>query len=132
MDWIISLIINNERSIESAISSFLNYFISPNLSYDFFLNDLEATGPLGNELSNKIGKGVKDLKLDKNELVQLLREDGQLIELELRIKLDNNNQYVIIVRDGDVLDILGNGPKPSELQVGPYQDMDVNLYLPLD
>jgi len=132
MDWAISLILNNNRDIDSKIKNFLDFFLFPNISYEYFLEDLEATGPLGNELSDKIEQGVKDLRMNKSELVQLLEEDGQLIEFELHVKLDVRDQFIIIVRDGDILDILGTGPRPSELQVGPYRDMDINLFLPLD
>jgi hypothetical protein len=130
MDWVISKIVEKIGTIEQSIKAFLNFFAFSNTSYSFFLEDLEATGPLGNELTIKMNQSDVGLEVNKSQLLQLLEEDGQIFECELRVKLFEKDQFIVVVRDGDILDILGNGPKPSEAQIGPYQDLDLSCYAP--
>ncbi len=60
------------------------------------------------------------------ELLVLLDEDGQIIELDLLIA--DGPKFRLIIRDGALVDIVGDGKKITDQILGGYFELDMALY----
>jgi hypothetical protein len=125
MKWAKSLVIDDNLEIEKRLAVILEYFISINDKVNCQLNDIDATGKLGNGATKRINE-EETFSFDVNYLLNIAKEDGQILELDVLIHLSND--YQIIIRRGEHLDILGDNELPNDI-IGPSKDVDINVFI---
>jgi hypothetical protein len=123
MKWVKTLIIAENESLERRLAAILNYIVNTYGQVEWQLSDIDATGKLGNQLTDKMNN-ESVVQLNNSELLSLLTEDGQIFELDLRADSPN---FQIIVRYGDIVDILGDRDVPPVV-IGQYTDRDLSNY----
>lgn len=126
MNWAVSLILEGDIRIEKRVKAVLRFIFDQFKDSKCFISDIDATGKLGNQLTKKLNANKEGIILNEKELLELMDEDGQIFELDLL--LSNTNKYRIIIRDGDILDILGEGEILPSIVIGKYQELDVDLF----
>jgi predicted nucleotidyltransferase len=87
---------------------------------------IDATGKLGNELTQKLNVTNSEEMLSKETLLALLNEDGQIFELNLL--LTNSHWFKIFVRTGDYVDVVGSGERLPLDIAGQYVELDADLF----
>lgn len=127
MIWVISLIIA-EQTIDARLFQLISYLIKTNPKAIIQLDDLEAYGVKGDIVSEllEVNRGLR-LNISQKLLLEILQEDGQIIEMGLFIEA-GSDKFEIIVADGSIIDILGDGDKLPEEAVGEYRDENLNDY----
>ena len=126
MNWVISVNITEEESLERRLEKMVSYVIRDNQIEEFLIWDIDATGQIGNQLTKKLNDQKGPLLISGRDLNILFSEEGQIFELDLFLK--GSFEYRFIVRDGNSLDVLGNGETLPPAVVGSYKDLDVNLF----
>jgi hypothetical protein len=127
MKWAISLILSDNEIIERRLEKIVSYVIMNNQIEHIFLYDIDATGYMGNQMTQRLNVVKEMFKIGDNDLSALITEEGQIFELDLILK--NSHEYRFIVRDGCFLDIVSDGPQLPDLILGLYEELDINLYL---
>ncbi|HEY4289944.1 MAG TPA: hypothetical protein VGN00_22740 [Puia sp.] len=125
MNWAISINITDE-DLERRLEKIVSYVVRDSQIEEFLIWDIDATGYLGNQLTKKLNDQKRPLLINEKDLNILFSEEGQIFELDLLLK--GSFEYRFIVRDGNFLDILGNGKSLPSTVVGSYKDLDVNLF----
>lgn len=124
MQWAKSLILADKESIESRLESILTRMRYEIGDFDCIISDIEATGKLGNQFTKRNNTG-ENIRLSINDLILLVREDGQIIELN--VLLITNNEIELVVVDGQSIDVLGNDNFVLSF-IGDYVDLDPKLF----
>lgn len=126
MNWAISLIISENEIVERRLEAIILYVIKKDQIKGFYINDIDATGNIGNEMTMKMNVQKEGLSITEKEVITLVSEMGQIFELDLL--LVNSFEYRFIIRDGNSLDIVSNGERLPFSILGPHNDLDVNLF----
>jgi hypothetical protein len=126
MNWSVSLIVAEEESIEERLGPIVSYVIKANQIDNFVIHDIDATGPIGSQLTKEMNLQNGPLSINENDLSTLFTEDGQVFELNLF--LISSFEFRIIIRDGGIIDILGNGDKLPLTVTGDFIDLDIDLF----
>jgi|GEM_PF-1422275 len=129
MKWIISLTLDAGDSIEKRLESVLDYIFDKDENIKVFVSDIEATGTIGDSLTRKSDQNREGFDSSKDELLSVVSEQGQIFELEAYFS--NSKKFIVIVRDGGLIDFLGDNNKPSTEDVGPYIEGDLEQFKPL-
>ncbi|HYF31700.1 MAG TPA: hypothetical protein VD993_11335 [Chitinophagaceae bacterium] len=124
MKWVKTLIIADSESIEERLNSIVQYILQTYSPAECVIADIDATGKLGNEITQKINN-VEKVMVNKTDVLRLLNEDGQIFEFDLNINSTYNFQ--IIVGRGQFIDILGDTDLPEDI-VGPHTEGDLANY----
>jgi hypothetical protein len=126
MKWAITLIISADEKIEDRVKRILEHLFSLSSEFKLLLKEIDATGPVGNKFTQLLNNNNDKIAIGKEELIELFSEDGQVFELNLII--NNSQSYRIIIRDGDIVDIVGEKEMITEDVIGKFESMDPNLY----
>ncbi|MEA5509477.1 hypothetical protein VB715_06845 [Crocosphaera sp. UHCC 0190] len=126
--WAVTLCYKQTEKLEDRIAVIIQYLdkIYPNDQWNIL--DIDATGKMGNQLTQCINN-EETLLLSSAELLQILTEEGQVIDLE--ISLINQGQEIIkiFVEDGVSIDVLGVAILlPTEI-FGEYKIVDSHQFL---
>jgi hypothetical protein len=95
------------------------------------ISDLDATGNLGDQLTNEINHKTF-IHLFSREFLNLLHQEGQIIELEATLMEKEQELFKIIIRDGISVDILGSGKMIPRHILGDFISLDPELFLGQD
>ena len=128
MKWAISLVLDNKATIENRIKKVLEYLFDRFDDYSCYLLDIDATGKTGNKFTQELNLKKGGISIKKEDLVKIFSEDGQVFELNLTINKSNYQEFRFIIRDGNLVEILGDKELPSEDIIGKFQNIDVNLF----
>jgi len=126
MKWAISLVIEESEILEKRIERILSYIFNTTDQYSCIIYDIDATGYVGDQLTKKMNENKGPLESNVKELIATATEDGQIFELDL--SLSNSKNYRFIVRDGNMIDILGDAEKLPSSIVGDFTDLDIALF----
>ncbi len=124
MKWVKTLIIPDNLLLEQRLNSIVRYIFRTYIPVECIISDLDATGKLGNETSQKTDTREK-VTHSEQDVTTLCNEDGQIFEMDLYITSRNN--FRLIVRRGDIVDVLGDADLPDEI-IGPHTDGDLSAY----
>lgn len=120
MKWGKTLILKSNFDVEVRLQQILRYIAMHYTVTDYYLSGVDATGPLGNALTQELNSGVIK-QYNEEELLSLLKEDGQIFDMYLSIVGREN--FLISVQGGTDIDVLGRGePLPSEV-IGDHTEM---------
>lgn len=124
MIWTKTLVLSPQESLEERVQRIIEFIIN---NYDIVacqITNIDATGTIGNELTQKINNG-EIVILPPKEVLALLQSDGQIFELYLDIKSTNN--FHIRVSDGIYVDLFGDAALPDSI-VGNSVQGDLDNY----
>lgn len=129
MKWVKSVVIEPEQSIESRLKEILLKMYDLYGHIQFIVYDIDVTGKLGNELTQKTNRGEKVL-LDVSVFIALLEEDGQVFELDA---YTNEIGFCrILITDGIDLEFLGSEDSNAIIGLlGKHSDLDPELFASL-
>jgi hypothetical protein len=86
------------------------------------------TGPFGGGLVERTNRDGTII-LSTEALLQLLCEDGQVLELDATMTKGQERLLRIIIRDGCSVDVLGASGEPKTDLLGPFVNVDPSLFL---
>lgn len=86
---------------------------------DWELADLDATGPIGGHLTERLN-AQQPMRLNADEMEDLAQDRGQIFELRADSHLEDGARIRLLIRDGMSFDILGFGDPPGEEFIGSY------------
>jgi len=124
MNWAISLILSTDTP-EKLLHRVIVHIKDRTEVKKISLTDIDATGPLGNQLT-KVLNEQPEVAITNAELLTLLTEDGQIFDLD--IVLVGTLEYRLIISDGNYIDVLGTGEKLPESVTGLHEDLDLRLF----
>jgi len=127
MNWAISVVISDNEIFERRLEAIILYVVKKDQIEGFFINDIDATGEMGSEMTMKKNVQKERLAITEKEVLTLVSEMGQIFELDLL--LVNSFEYRFIIRDGNSLDIVSNGERLPFSILGMHNDLNVNLFL---
>jgi|GEM_PF-2390165 len=120
-------LLKGER-LEDRIRTLLFFVKTEYSNLVFFVCDIDATGALGCELSDLIELD-KSLKLDFSSLINLLTEDGQIIELMMKVADSVSTIMEVMVRDGQDINVISSEDRIfHENALGSFDFLDVGLF----
>ena len=130
------LVIQDER-LEDRLSTIIDGMVAALGDDGVWVIDglLEATGPLGSRMATQLDTQRFDpddgrpLRLTMAELRAILREDGQVIELDAIWEQFGREVLRVIVRDGLSVDVLQAGKVLDDAMLGQCIEMDPELFL---
>jgi len=119
---VIGLVILPPDTIEKRVAKIIRYVAKEYSDLIAFVDELDATGPIGNSLPEQFE--TRNL----NSVIELFEEDGQVIEFNMTI--ENNDIAVQFVIDDNVnADIItSRGVDLSEELTGDHTLLDPALY----
>lgn len=124
--WAVTLSYEQQEKLENRVARIVEY-LAKDYQHQWILSDIDATGSRGDKVtSHSNDEGV--VYLSSQELLEVLREEGQVIELEATLITDRE-LCKILVQDGVSVDVLGIGNIPSLVVLGKYTLVDVNLFM---
>ena len=125
--WAVTLSYEQQEKLENRVARIVEYLAKDYQQNKWIISDIDATGSRGGKLtSHSNDEGV--VYLSSQELLDVLREDGQVIELEATL-VTNRELCKILVQDGVSVDVLGIGNIPPLVVLGKYTLVDVNLFM---
>ena len=93
---------------------------------EFWIYDIDATGRFGNTLTQAMNDRKGPVRVNEKELIDLIWEDGQIIELDLRVR--DQNELRIIIRDGNDINIVGDHSSLPSIALGQFTELDPDLF----
>ena len=126
--WAITLSQTSEERLEERVSSIVDYLAKTYKDSQWQILDLDATGKYGGRLTLQLNKEDR-LCLTLSDFLDMLAEDGQVIDLDAAVLVNKQTLFKIIIQDGSSVDILGKGVLlPSDV-LGAYSASDPKLFL---
>ena len=119
MKWGINLT-DNDKSIEQKILLIVSFLTTKYIESRFSILNIDATGVIGNYLTQTINNSAQAYKIEHKRLEQLLLEDGQILELLMNCEI-REFYYQIDVKDGRYIDVYSNYELLPEFIVGKYE-----------
>ncbi len=126
--WAVTLSLNPREILENRICVIVNYLSKCYPNGYWKLLEMDATGSLGNQLTHSLNKS-QIVTLSFLELLRVLKEEGQVIDLDISFIYREQELIKILVQDGVSVDILGRGEILPIKILGDYQKVDINLFL---
>ncbi|XXT17618.1 hypothetical protein WME94_46050 [Sorangium sp. So ce429] len=126
--WAVTLILDEQERLEDRILAIVEHTAGDTDERYWEIEELDATGKLGNQLTHRANKTIP-IGLVTAAFLELLREDGQIIELDVTFKRKGCNALRVIVRDGLSVDILGTGEPLGTGVLGSHKQTDPGLFL---
>lgn len=127
MKWAISLILNNDEVIEQRVEKTLNFIFNKLPQANIYITEIDATGMVGNEMTQRLNLSKTGFSSNKDEILSAIKEPGQVLELQAQF----SNSYILIVRRGIHIDLIGEGAMPSPSEIGLFKEEDLSLYNPM-
>jgi hypothetical protein len=129
--WAITLLFNSQEKLEHRLFEIVIYLVHYYFLDKCRISDLDATGNLGDQLTNEINHKTF-IHLFSREFLNLLHQEGQIIELEATLMEKEQELFKIIIRDGISVDILGSGKMIPRHILGDFISLDPELFLGQD
>jgi len=126
MNWAVTLILNKDEEVESRLKRIVEFILSTESFQELQLTEIDATGPVGNKFTKVLNQQEK-LGVSAEELLELLSEDGQVLELDGVLKT-NKQMYRIIIRRGSDIDVIGDGKRLNSQIIGRNKSIDASMY----
>jgi hypothetical protein len=126
--WAITLNQTAEERLEERVASIADYLAQTYRGEQWQVLDLDATGKCGGKLTLELNEAEK-LYLPSCDLLTVLTEEGQVIELEAAILVNQQPLFKIIIQDGVSADVLGRGKLLPSQVLGEYKTSDPQLFL---
>lgn len=126
--WAVTLRRSAEERLEDRLVPIVKHLPERARSGLWLISDLDATGPRGGSLSRRLNE-EGSFHLSPKELLEILQEDGQILELNATLQSGNRPLFRLIVRDGASIDVLGSGSFLLPAVLGQYDAMDPELFL---
>ncbi len=126
--WAVTLCYHAQEKLEDRVALIVEYLAKHHHRGQWVLSDIDATGHSGGKLTRQLNnEGI--LRLSSADLLDVLKEDGQIIELDAALMKDNQELFRILIRDGISVDALGTGNFLPSSALGNYHDVDVELFI---
>jgi len=127
MYWVITLKMGKMEAIDPRLRSVISFILNSYTIKEMFIDDIDATGTIGNQLTQKKNFHEGSLPIDRDTLLTLLSEDGQIFDLNLTLR-ESLSEYQIITSRGDIVDILSNGERLPLDVTGDFEELDPKLF----
>ena len=101
-----TLVIQPEEKIENRVYIIVNYLAKNYLESQWLITEIDATGLLGNRLTSILNK-QENITISSSDFLQLLQEEGQILDLEATLVKNSQAIITVFIRDGYSVDILG-------------------------
>ncbi|MFM2061861.1 MAG: hypothetical protein RLZZ507_1531 [Cyanobacteriota bacterium] len=101
-----TLVIQPEEKIENRVYIIVDDLAKTYPESQWLITEIDATGLLGNRLTS-ILNNQENITISASDFLQLLQEEGQVIELEATLVKNTQEIITIFIRDGYSVDILG-------------------------
>ncbi|MBI1924206.1 hypothetical protein HYR99_08130 [Candidatus Poribacteria bacterium] len=126
--WAVTLCYDAQEKLEDRAGRTVEYLAKHSHPSQWVISDIEATGRNGGSLTRRLNN-EGTLRLSSTDLLDVLREEGQVIELDAVLVKDNQELFRILIRDGVSVDALGTGKFLPLSALGNYHDVDVELFM---
>lgn len=126
--WAVTLCCEAEEKLELRVAKILEYLDKIYLLKQWGISDIEATGSYGNCLTARCNN-QKIFQVSTADLLEVMREEGQVIELDASLVKDDEELFKILIRDGVSIDLLGSGEMPPLTVLGKYVYVDKELFM---
>ena len=127
--WAVTLRLTDSETLEGRAAPIVEYLAKHEGHIRWMVKDLDATGSLGGNLTQRVNQD-RVLFILSAQLLDVLKEDGQIIELAASWIRDDDEILRIIIRDGRSIDILGTGHRIPPAVLGDHSDEDVGMFWP--
>ena len=101
-----TLVIQPEEKIDNRVYIIVNYLAKTYLESQWLITEIDATGLLGNRLTS-ILNNQENTTISSSDFLQLLQEEGQILDLEATLVKSSQEIITVFIRDGYSVDILG-------------------------
>ncbi|MDQ2098013.1 MAG: hypothetical protein QQW96_10240 [Tychonema bourrellyi B0820] len=127
--WAITLCYEEQEKLEPRVAQIIEYLAQNcDLPNQWIIADIDATGRCGDQLTKK-GNNEEVLRLSSADLLSVLKEEGQVIELDARLVQNGHEVFKILIRDGVSVDVLGSGDVMPLTVLGKYVTVDKSFFL---
>jgi hypothetical protein len=126
--WAVTLCCEAEEKLEWRVAKILEYLDKNYLLKQWVISDIEATGSYGNCLTARCNN-EKIFQVSTADLLEVMREEGQVIELDASLIKDDEELFKILIRDGVSIDLLGSGEMMPLTVLGKYVYVDKELFM---
>lgn len=126
--WAATLHCDDGEKLENRVARRVAYLEKHYQPTQWVISDIDATGRCGGSLTRRLNnKGI--LRLSSAELLDVLNEDGQVIELDAALMKYGKELFRILIRDGVSADALGTSNLLPSPILGNHDDIDVELFM---
>jgi len=126
--WAVKLCCEAEEKLELRVAKILEYLDKNYLLKQWAISDIEATGSYGNCLTAKCNNQDK-FQVSTADLLEIMTEEGQVIELDASLVKDNEELFKILIRDAVSIDLLSSGEMMPLTILGKYVYVDKELFM---
>ncbi|MEG3934617.1 hypothetical protein QT990_25755 [Microcoleus sp. T3_B1] len=126
--WAVTLCCEAEEKLELRVAKILEYLDKNYLLKQWAISDIEATGSYGNCLTARCNN-EEIIRVSTSDLLEVMREEGQVIELDASSIKDEGELFKILIRDGVSIDVLGSGEMMPLRVLGKYVYVDEELFM---
>ena len=126
--WAVTLCYEAEEKLELRVAKILEYLDKNYLLKRWEISDIEATGSYGNCLTVQCNN-QEIFQVSTADLLEVMMEEGQVIELDASLIKDDEELFKILIRDGVSIDLLGSGEMMPLTVLGKYIYVDKELFM---
>lgn len=126
--WAVTLCCQAEEKLELRVAKIVEYLDRNYLLNQWEISDIEATGSYGNSLTARCNDR-ETFQVSTSDLLEVMREEGQVIELDASLIKDDEELFKILIRDGVSIDVLGSGEMIPMTVLGKYVYVDKELFM---
>jgi hypothetical protein len=120
--WAVTLCCEAEEKLELRVVKILEYLDKNYLLNQWEISDIEATGSYGNSLTARCNN-QEIFQVSTSDLLEVMREEGQVIELDASLIKDDEELFKILIRDGVSIEMM-----PLTV-LGKYVYVDKELFM---
>ena len=126
--WAVTLCCEAEEKLELRVAKILEYLDKNYLLKQWAISDIEATGSYGNCWTARCNN-QEIFQVSTADLLEVMTEEGQVIELDASLIKDGEELFKILIRDGVSIDLLGSGEMMPLTVLGKYVYVDKELFM---
>jgi hypothetical protein len=126
--WAVTLNQTPEERLEERVVSIADHLAKAYKDSQWQVSDLDATGKYGGRLTLQLNK-EEQLDLSSSDFLTMLKEDGQVIDLEVVMLVNKKPLFKILIQDGSSVDVLGRGELLPSSVLGECEAVDPKLFL---
>lgn len=122
-----TLVIQPEEKIENRVYIIVDNLAKTYPELQWLITEIDATGLLGNSLTS-ILNNQENITISASDFLQLLQEEGQIIDLEATLVKNTQEIITIFIKDGYSVDILGVTELLPVNVLNDYIEVDASLF----
>ncbi|MBM3239486.1 hypothetical protein FJZ31_24600 [Candidatus Poribacteria bacterium] len=126
--WAVTLRNDEMEKLEDRVALIVEFLAKHYQPSQWVISDIDATGCYGGSLTRRLND-EGSLCLSSAELLDILKEDGQVIDLDAVLVKDDKELFRILIRDGISVDALGTGNLLPSSALKNYDEVDTELFL---